>query len=414
MIDTEAFKFIRKFDRESAEQKGVIWASHTDECVSTLLSMLGKVSKDHVVQYTLVLLDDLINADRSRVKAIHEVACRKSLNIWSIFSTSLLNRDDKIVMHLASRLLTKLASWDRVRCPEFDLFVLLEWTKKQIHEKENEYMQSVVECVQWLMRVDDYRMPFINSDGINSVVSVLLTNPGYQLQYQLIFVMWLLSFQGECAEKINDSNVVPVLADILRDSQKEKVTRIIIATFLNMLVKPVDARNACVSLIQSKCLPVLTRLSEKEWADEDITADLDQVLEKLNASVEDLTTWDEYAAEVKSGRLEWSPVHKQDGFWRQNACKVTDNNYELLKLLVKLLQQNDSDATIQAIACHDLGEFIRHYPRGKKTFDALGGKELVMIRMTHDHPAVKYEALLAVQKMMVHNWEFLERQVKQE
>lgn len=27
------------------------------------------------------------------------------------------------------------------------------------------------------------------------------------------------------------------------------------------------------------------------------------------------STWDEYAAEVKSGRLEWSPVHKQEKFW---------------------------------------------------------------------------------------------------
>ena len=28
-----------------------------------------------------------------------------------------------------------------------------------------------------------------------------------------------------------------------------------------------------------------------------------------------LSSWDEYAAEVKSGRLEWSPVHRSDKFW---------------------------------------------------------------------------------------------------
>ena len=27
------------------------------------------------------------------------------------------------------------------------------------------------------------------------------------------------------------------------------------------------------------------------------------------------STFDEYVAEVKSGRLEWSPVHKSDKFW---------------------------------------------------------------------------------------------------
>ena len=34
------------------------------------------------------------------------------------------------------------------------------------------------------------------------------------------------------------------------------------------------------------------------------------------------------------------------------------------RILVKLLQYSP-DPLIQAVACHDLGEFIRHYPRGR-------------------------------------------------
>ena len=34
------------------------------------------------------------------------------------------------------------------------------------------------------------------------------------------------------------------------------------------------------------------------------------------------SSFDEYAAEVRSGRLEWSPVHRSDKFWvRQNYSK---------------------------------------------------------------------------------------------
>ena len=43
---------------------------------------------------------------------------------------------------------------------------------------------------------------------------------------------------------------------------------------------------------------------------------------------------DEYSTELKSGRLEWSLVHKSDKFWRENASRLNDNNYQLLKILV--------------------------------------------------------------------------------
>lgn len=36
--------------------------------------------------------------------------------------------------------------------------------------------------------------------------------------------------------------------------------------------------------------------------------------------------------------------------------------------------------------------------------EQLGGKQTVMQLLAHDDPNVRYEALLAVQKLMVHNW----------
>lgn len=34
--------------------------------------------------------------------------------------------------------------------------------------------------------------------------------------------------------------------------------------------------------------------------------------------------------------------------------------------------------------------------------------------LSHEDPNVRYEALLAVQKLMVHNWEYLGRQLEKE
>jgi len=36
--------------------------------------------------------------------------------------------------------------------------------------------------------------------------------------------------------------------------------------------------------------------------------------------------------------------------------------------------------------------------------EQLGGKQRVMQLLGHEDPNVRYEALLAVQKLMVHNW----------
>lgn len=44
-----------------------------------------------------------------------------------------------------------------------------------------------------------------------------------------------------------------------------------------------------------------------------------------------LSSFDEYSSELKSGRLEWSPVHKSEKFWRENAVRLNEKNYELLK-----------------------------------------------------------------------------------
>ena len=39
-----------------------------------------------------------------------------------------------------------------------------------------------------------------------------------------------------------------------------------------------------------------------------------------------------------------------------------------------------------------------------RVVEQLGGKQLVMSQLSHEDPNVRYEALLAVQKLMVHNW----------
>merc|ERR1719216_663347 len=164
-------------------------------------------------------------------------------------------------------------------------------------------------------------------------------------------------------------------------------------------------------MVQCKVMKQLEFLEQRKFEDEDIQGDIEFLKEKMEISLQDLSSFDEYITEVKSGRLEWSPVHRSEKFWRENAHHLNDRNYELLKILIQLLETS-KDPLILSVACFDLGEYVRHYSRGKHVLEQLGGKTMVMTLLAHEDPNVRYEALLAVQKLMVHNWEYLGRQLE--
>lgn len=125
------------------------------------------------------------------------------------------------------------------------------------------------------------------------------------------------------------------------------------------------AKEHCIAMVQCKVLKQLSILGQRKFDDEDITDDIEFLNDKLQASVQDLSSFDEYSTEVKSGRLEWSPVHKSGKFWRENANRLNEKNYELLRILVHLLETS-KDPLVLSVASFDIGEYVRHYPRGKQ------------------------------------------------
>ncbi|XP_018324130.1 V-type proton ATPase subunit H isoform X1 [Agrilus planipennis] len=456
MISQEDYKFIVAFDVQDHAQREKLLRTERLQCAKTFLSLIGHVSKDQTLQYILVLIDDMLQEDRSRVEIFHEYANINKESVWHPF-LNLLNRQDGFITNMTARIIAKIACWSQTPMERSDLHFYLTWLKDQLksqyealrtsqavadslkghggeqptevyHEigfdqdntyhidiTNNEYIQSVGRCLQMMLRIDEYRFAFISVDGISTLLSVLSGRVNFQVQYQLIFCLWVLTFNPLLAEKMNKFNVIPILADILSDSVKEKVTRIILAVFRNLIEKPEDgqvAKEHCIAMVQCKVLKHLTILEQRKFDDEDITADVEFLIEKLQSSVHDLSSFDEYATEVKSGRLEWSPVHKSK-FWRENAERLNEKNYELLRILIHLLETS-KDPLVLSVACFDIGEYVRHYPRGKHVIEQLGGKQLVMQLLAHEDPNVRYEALLAVQKLMVHNWEYLGRQLEKE
>jgi len=415
MIGQDDFQFISRFDTQDPKSRDAVVKENPQQLAKTFLNLLSSISKETTIQYLLTLLDDILQEDKTRVEIFKEYSAKRKESAWVQLLT-LLNRPGAFIMNMTARVIAKIACWSKQLMDGSDLHFYLTWLKDQLKTPNNEYMQSVARCLQMMLRLDAYRIAFVELDGIGTIAEILSSRVGFQIQYQLSFCLWVLTFNPDIAEKMNKCAIIPILADILADAQKEKVSRIILAVFRNLIEKPEDkqvVKENCISMVQCKALKQLEFIEQKKFDDEDIQADIDFLKEKMEASLQDLSSFDEYITEVRSGRLEWSPVHRSEKFWRENAAKLNDRNYELLKILINLLETS-KDHLVLSVACFDLGEYVRHYQRGKHVLEQLNGKTLVMSLLGHDDPNVRYEALLAVQKLMVHNWEYLGRQLKNE
>ncbi|GAB4821778.1 hypothetical protein N2152v2_008824 [Parachlorella kessleri] len=247
-----------------------------------------------------------------------------------------------------------------------------------------------------------------------------------QLLYEAALCVWQLSFYKPAAEAlsgtekdswtrdetdqaltpphagaapaISATGVVGGLVDMVRSAAKEKLVRIALLALQNLLtVGPTSLEYAVVD----KGLPkaVANRLLQN-WDDEDIPLLLEWVDEQLAEGILQLSSFERYKKELLAGTFNWSPLHDQESFWLENSERLVDNNCQLLRVLMKLIETS-RDTTTLAVACHDLAQFITYYPHGRGIVGELRGKELVMRLMMHPDGDVQKEALLCVQKVLI-------------
>lgn len=110
------------------------------------------------------------------------------------------------------------------------------------------------------------------------------------------------------------------------------------------------------------------------------------------------TTFDEYAAEVRSGHLRWSPPHRNPVFWAENARRILDENKgELPRALVDILSKPwENDKQVLAIGCNDVACLVKEVPEKRSTLEKMGLKTRVMELMADPNESVRWESLRAV------------------
>lgn len=386
---------------------------HGSTFFTTLISFLNKVSKNETLQFLLTMIDDILAEDASRINLFHEVSKITGQPAWQTFLQIVETKEDLYVQHQANRILVQIVVNDGALLNATSQQGYFAWVTNTIQSKEHDSAILALTSLHALLRSCHYRQPFFEyADSITQLRALLQLDAAHniQLQYKAMVVFWVLTFDHNIAgilDKEGGPLVIGDIASLMRASRKEKVQRMCISTLANMITNPTTTslkKYNAQQMISHKVLPIIELRAENENEDDvEVLAAIKTLQTSLSQIFEDMSSFDEYASEISSGLLEWSPVHRSDKFWRENAVKLNDDRHKLVKILIQLLETS-SDPQVLSIAAHDCGEYVRHYPRGKQVIETLGGKGYIMKHMTNPDSAVRYEALIAVQKLMTQNW----------
>lgn len=82
-------------------------------------------------------------------------------------------------------------------------------------------------------------------------------------------------------------NLIPLLLDLSKRAIKEKVIRVVVASFRNLVTKA-PKQNLSAMLI-AKVLPYVQTLQGRKFSDEEIKEDVDFLADELKKSFEGLT-----------------------------------------------------------------------------------------------------------------------------
>jgi len=368
------------------------------------LTVLGQLTQKSDTEYILAVLDELLGSDKNSVRFFDPVT--SPIPLLRMLNTETDRVKDKTPgssysVQKSSHILSIILR-DR-EIPETEFF---GWILARLRDPKDPMMvKAALPALKNLLKNPNSHERFAMDGGLRSLMALTVDMMNTQMQYLVIFNLWLLSFNPAMLAEFKHHQVVNMLVELSKKSPREKVVRVVMATLRNLLNKE-DFND---EMVFAGLVKVLYLMGQRKLKDQDLIDDLKAVDDRLGEVVETLSSFDMYQSECHSGRLSWTPVHTAD-FWRENITKFEDGNYALIQRLINLL--DNPDWKVKEVACYDLGEFARFHPDGRMVIQKFRGKTKLMSLLGGGKDdkipeTVRKQALLAVQKLMVQNWEQL-------
>ncbi|KZV73360.1 ATPase V1 complex subunit H [Peniophora sp. CONT] len=403
LITPDELALIKRVERQTRAKTESILLSDGQAYALLYLRLLKKLQRVDTMQWVLVMIADALTDHDERIPLFTRTVETDPEMPYTPLLRAFETQDDFVLLKSA-QILTVLLGSEPAALGNNVLLPLLHSLSAFVQSSSSNKRDVAVQCLESLLPRPEVRLAVWANPGIISgLVDIMKSKPGPQMSYQVGFCFWLLSFEQNIAQEINKKfDIIPLFVDVAKAAVKEKVIRVIIATFRNLVSKAPSAN--LPAMLVSELLPFLNNLSTRKYTDEDIPEDVTFLRDELKSRFESLTTWDEYTSELDSGHLSWTPVHESEMFWKENAVRLNEQDKKMLKRLVGLLQSSN-DPTVLAVSSHDVGQYVKYHQPGKKVLTDLGAKTRVMELMAHNDADVRYQALVAVQQLVSHPWQ---------
>ncbi|PIA52947.1 hypothetical protein AQUCO_01000656v1 [Aquilegia coerulea] len=448
LITGTCLQLLRRYDNRSESYRAALLDDDGPAYVRVFINILRDIFKEETVEYVLALIDELLTANPKHATLFHD----KSLADEDIYEPFLRHRNHPFLMLLKlektkSNFLWLHFTYDEIKhilllwkgnwfiqeksckilavvvrtkskdgmiangeesCSKNKLTTiddvlngLVEWLCAQLKKRSHPThgIPTAISCLATLLKEPIVRSSFVKADGVKLLIPLISpasTQQSIQLLYETCLSIWLLSYYEPAVECIATSRTLARLVEVVKGSTKEKVVRVIILTLKNLLSKGTfGAQMVDLGLPQ-----IVQSLKVQAWSDEDLLEALNQLEEGMKDNIKKLSSFDKYKQEILLGHLDWSPMHKDPIFWRENISNFEDNDFQILRVLITILETS-SDLKALAVACYDLSQFIHYHPAGRIIVTDLKAKERVMKLMNHENVEVTKNALLCIQRLFL-------------
>ncbi|KAL2526256.1 V-type proton ATPase subunit H [Abeliophyllum distichum] len=416
LITGTGLQLLRRYDKKPQKQKAQLLDDDGPAYIGVFVSILRDIFKEEAVEYVLALMDEMLTVNPERARLFHD----KSLADRDLYEPflRLLWKDNWFIQEKSCKILSTIvsarpktqdntiANGASISKKEFTtnddvLKGLVEWLctqlKKPTHPSRG--IPAAINCLATLLKEPVVRSSFVHADGVKLLVPLISpasTQQSIQLLYETCLCVWLLSYYEPAVEYLATSRTLPRLIEVVKGSTKEKVVRVVVLILRNLLHKGTfGAQMVDLGLPQ-----LVQNLKAQAWSDEDLLEALNQLEGGLKDNIKRLSSFDKYKQEVLLGHLDWSPMHKDPLFWRDNVTCFEENDFKILRVLITILDAS-TDLRTLAVACFDLSQFIQYHPAGRIIVTDLKAKERVMKLMNHENAEVTKNALLCIQRLFL-------------